>query len=75
MAQTASDRARSVREMAAAEDRSGRALLDFVKDLTGSFMADSFGLQCFARVLRMFLRTGFPAAARYLLIYTLLVQK
>ncbi|CAN0488805.1 unnamed protein product, partial [Ectocarpus sp. 8 AP-2014] len=41
-----------------------RALLEFVKDLVASFLADSFGLPSFARVLRVFLRTGFPAAAR-----------
>ena len=57
---TARDRARAARAQSHAE----RALLELVKDLVGSFLADSFGLPSFARVLRVFLRTGFPAAAR-----------
>lgn len=58
---TARDRARAARSQPHAE----RALSEFVKDLVGSFLADSFGIPTFARVLRMFVRTGFPAAARY----------
>lgn len=57
---TARDRARAARAQSHAE----RALLELVKDLVGSFLADSFGLPSFARVLRVFVRTGFPAAAR-----------
>lgn len=57
---TARDRARAAR----AESHAERALLEFVKDLVASFLADSFGLPSFGRVLRMFVRTGFPAAAR-----------
>ncbi|CAM9227647.1 unnamed protein product, partial [Ectocarpus sp. 13 AM-2016] len=57
---SANDRARAARRQSHAE----RALLEFVKDLVASFLADSFGLPSFARVLRVFVRTGFPAAAR-----------
>lgn len=57
---TARDRARAAREQSHAE----RALLELVKDLVGSFLTDSFGLPSFARVLRVFVRTGFPAIAR-----------
>lgn len=57
---TARDRARAARAQSHAE----RALLELVKDLVGSFLADSFGLPSFARVLRVFVRTGFPAATR-----------
>ena len=56
----ARDRARDARTQSHEE----RALLDLVKDLVGSFLADSFGLPSFAAVLRVFVRTGFPAAAR-----------
>ncbi|CAM9551716.1 unnamed protein product [Ectocarpus sp. 12 AP-2014] len=57
---SARDRARAARRQSHAE----RALLEFVKDLVASFLADSFGLPSFSRVLRVFVRTGFPAAAR-----------
>ncbi|CAB1100251.1 unnamed protein product [Ectocarpus sp. CCAP 1310/34] len=57
---SARDRARAARRQSHAE----RALLEFVKDLVASFLADSFGLPSFARVLRVFVRTGFPVAAR-----------
>ncbi|CAN0134606.1 unnamed protein product [Ectocarpus sp. 4 AP-2014] len=57
---SARDRARAARRQSHAE----RALVEFVKDLVASFLADSFGLPSFARVLRVFVRTGFPAAAR-----------
>lgn len=59
---SARDRARDAR----AQSHDERALLELVKDLVGSFLADSFGLPSFAAVLRVFLRTGFPAAARYI---------
>ncbi|CAM9763642.1 unnamed protein product [Hapterophycus canaliculatus] len=58
---TAQDRVRAAR---AQQSHGERALLEFVKDLVGSFLADSFGIPSFARVLRVFLRTGFPASAR-----------
>lgn len=58
---TARDRARAARARSHAES----ALLDFVKDLVGSFLADSFGLASFAKVLKVFVRTGFPAATRW----------
>lgn len=57
---SARDRARAARRQSHAE----RALLEFVKDLVASFLAESFGLPSFAGVLRVFVRTGFPAAAR-----------
>lgn len=41
-----------------------RALVEFVKDLASSFLADSFGIKSFAEVLKVFLRTGFTPAAR-----------
>ncbi|CAM9473670.1 unnamed protein product, partial [Choristocarpus tenellus] len=40
-------------------------LVDFVKDLTSNFLADSFGQAGFARVLRTFTRLRFPIAARH----------
>lgn len=56
------------RAQAAREGREGghaeRTLCEFVKDMTGKFLADSFGIPSFARVLRVFLRTGFLPAAR-----------
>ncbi|CAM9604885.1 unnamed protein product, partial [Ectocarpus sp. 12 AP-2014] len=47
---SARDRARAARRQSHAE----RALLEFVKDLVASFLADSFGLPSFSRVLRVF---------------------
>ncbi|CAM9864397.1 unnamed protein product [Scytosiphon promiscuus] len=58
---TAQDRVRAAR---AQQSHAERALLEFVKDLVGSFLADSFGIPSFARILRVFVRTGFPASAR-----------
>lgn len=57
---TARERAREAREQSHVE----RSLLEFVKDLVGSFLADSFGLPSFSKVLRVFVMTGFPVAAR-----------
>ena len=57
---TGRERAHAARAQSHAE----RALLEFVKDLVGIFLADSFGLPSFARVLRVFARTSFPVAAR-----------
>lgn len=58
---TTQDRVRVAR---AQQSHAERSLLEFVKDLVGSFLADSFGIPSFARVLRVFVRTGFPASAR-----------
>lgn len=57
---TARERAREAREQSHVE----RSLLEFVKDLVGSFLADSFGLPSFSKILRVFVMTGFPVDAR-----------
>lgn len=73
-AATARDRVRAAREKGAggkgggegglADGHADRMLCDFVKDLTASFLTDSYGVPSFVRVLRVFLRTAFPATAR-----------
>lgn len=59
----ARERARAARE-GHENGHAERTLCEFVRDMTGNFLADSFGIPSFARVLRVFLRTDFLPSAR-----------